>query len=131
MRFSMRRAARRDDDKSIRGQLEQMANDAQVKELTTPTSCGNNLGSPVLIRLADVTPEPVKWLWLGRIALGKETMIAGDPGLGKSFNTGTSQLVAIKFSVKHRSTGHPIASRPKQAAERCPSTDPFGSGLIP
>jgi putative DNA primase/helicase len=44
-------------------------------------------GSPILTRLADVRPEPVSWLWPGRIALGKLTLIAGDPGLGKSFLT--------------------------------------------
>ena len=32
----------------------------------------------------DVQPQPINWLWPGRIALGKLTMIAGDPGLGKS-----------------------------------------------
>ena len=32
----------------------------------------------------DVTPEPVEWLWAARIALGKLTLIAGEPGLGKS-----------------------------------------------
>ena len=42
---------------------------------------------PVLISLADVEPEPIRWLWPGRIALGKVTLIAGDPGLGKSFLT--------------------------------------------
>ncbi len=43
------------------------------------------LRSPVLVNLADVQPEEVRWLWSGRIALGKLTLIAGDPGLGKSF----------------------------------------------
>jgi hypothetical protein len=33
---------------------------------------------------ADVMPEPVEWLWPGRIALGKLTLIAGEAGLGKS-----------------------------------------------
>ncbi len=42
-------------------------------------------GAPVIVRLADVKPAPVAWLWPGRIALGKLTLIAGDPGLGKSF----------------------------------------------
>jgi len=42
---------------------------------------------PALTRLADVTPEPVRWLWPGRFARGKVTLIAGDPGLGKSFLT--------------------------------------------
>jgi hypothetical protein len=33
---------------------------------------------------ADVSPEPVEWLWPGRIAVGKQTLIAGEAGLGKS-----------------------------------------------
>ncbi len=44
--------------------------------------------SPALIvRMAEVQPKPVWWLWNGRIALGKLTLVAGDPGLGKSFLT--------------------------------------------
>lgn len=39
------------------------------------------------IRLADVQRLPIEWLWPGRVALGKLTMIAGDPGLGKSLFT--------------------------------------------
>jgi len=42
---------------------------------------------PVLVRVADVQPELVRWLWPGRIALGKLTLLCGDPGLGKSFIT--------------------------------------------
>lgn len=34
--------------------------------------------------MADIKPEPIHWLWQGIIARGKITMIAGDPGLGKS-----------------------------------------------
>ena len=34
--------------------------------------------------MADVQPRPVRWLWPGRIARGKVTLIAGHPGLGKS-----------------------------------------------
>src|SRR6478672_2140272 len=37
-----------------------------------------------LIRLADVEPERVSWLWPGRIPLGKLVTLDGDPGLGKS-----------------------------------------------
>ena len=32
-------------------------------------------------------PEPLKWLWPGRVPLEKLTLVAGDPGLGKSFLT--------------------------------------------
>jgi hypothetical protein len=39
------------------------------------------------VRLADVRPEAVQWLWPGRLAAGKLTILAGDPGLGKSWIT--------------------------------------------
>ena len=41
----------------------------------------------VVRKLADVLPERLEWLWPGRIPLGKLTLLAGDPGLGKSFLT--------------------------------------------
>ena len=47
----------------------------------------------IVVRLSDVEPEPISWLWKGRIALGKLTIISGDPGLGKSLLT--SALAAI------------------------------------
>lgn len=37
-----------------------------------------------LVRLSDVQPENVSWLWPGRIPAGKLVMLDGDPGLGKS-----------------------------------------------
>ncbi|MBI4506293.1 MAG: AAA family ATPase [Chloroflexi bacterium] len=43
--------------------------------------------APVLVLLADVQPEQVRWLWPGRIPLGKLTILDGDPGLGKSLLT--------------------------------------------
>ena len=47
----------------------------------------DNTISPVMVNLADVEPETVKWLWPNRIAFGKLTLIVGDPGTGKSFLT--------------------------------------------
>jgi putative DNA primase/helicase len=38
----------------------------------------------VIKRASEITPQPVMWLWPGRIAIGKQTLIAGEPGLGKS-----------------------------------------------
>jgi hypothetical protein len=35
-------------------------------------------------RLSDVQMRPIEWLWPGRIALGKHTALAGEPGTGKS-----------------------------------------------
>jgi putative DNA primase/helicase len=33
---------------------------------------------------ADITVKPPEWLWPGRVAIGKLTLIAGEAGLGKS-----------------------------------------------
>jgi len=38
----------------------------------------------VSVCAASVRPEPIEWIWEGRIARGKHTAIAGEPGLGKS-----------------------------------------------
>ena len=40
-----------------------------------------------LRRFSDIRPKMLRWLWLRRIPLGKLTLIAGDPGLGKSLIT--------------------------------------------
>lgn len=68
---------------AIRAEVETLTDKTTA---TTPTPTPIN-GAPVIVRLADVKHEPVAWLWPGRIALGKLTLIAGDPGLGKSFLT--------------------------------------------
>jgi hypothetical protein len=45
------------------------------------------------LRAADVPHRPVEWLWPGRIAIGKVTLLVGDPGLGKS-------LVALDIAAR-------------------------------
>jgi hypothetical protein len=50
---------------------------------TTPPPQGGS--RPALaVRMADVDPEPVEWLWEPYIPKGKLTSIEGDPGVGKS-----------------------------------------------
>ncbi len=44
----------------------------------------NRSASLVIARASDIHPEPIRWLWPGRIAIGKQTILAGEPGLGKS-----------------------------------------------
>ncbi len=49
---------------------------------------GKPIGAgPVMRCLSDVEPVSVRWLWPGRIPLGKLTVLDGDPGLGKSMVT--------------------------------------------
>lgn len=38
----------------------------------------------ILTRVSDVEAREIRWIWPGRIAVGKVTVIAGHPGLGKS-----------------------------------------------
>lgn len=49
-----------------------------------PASNGARPTTHGTVRLSDVQPERVAWLWPGRIPLGKLTLLDGDPGLGKS-----------------------------------------------
>jgi len=54
---------------------------------------GPDAGSLITRRLSDIEPEPIRWLWPRRIARGKLTIIAGDPGLGKSLVTASIAAV--------------------------------------
>lgn len=45
------------------------------------------VGGAKLISLSGVEMREVRWLWPSRIARGKLSLIAGDPGVGKSFLT--------------------------------------------
>jgi hypothetical protein len=49
-----------------------------------PREQAGDAGSLITRRIADIEAEPVSWLWEGRLPRGKVTIIAGDPGLGKS-----------------------------------------------
>lgn len=44
-------------------------------------------GIAVMQTFSAIASEHLRWLWPGRIPLGKLTLIAGDPGLGKSLVT--------------------------------------------
>ena len=45
---------------------------------------GNASGRIAYRRASDIQAKPIHWLWQGRIARGKVSMLAGNPGLGKS-----------------------------------------------
>ncbi len=42
---------------------------------------------PRVVRMSDVAPEPVTWLWQDYLPIGKLVVLDGDPGLGKSMLT--------------------------------------------
>ena len=59
-------------------------------------------GNLVYRRFDTIEAEPIQWLWKSRIARGKFSMIAGDPGLGKS------QLTAFMASVVTKGGQWPV-----------------------
>jgi len=70
---------------------------SNIANIDTPWALNiGNLNSFAQLQCAgDVQPRPINWLWPNRIALGKLTMIAGDPGLGKS-------LLSIELAVSRQ-----------------------------
>lgn len=76
----------------------------------------------VTTRLADIAPQPISWLWPGRVALGKLTLIAGDPGLGKSLLTATMAATVSKGYIwPLTNTASPIGSVVLLSAEDDPA----------
>lgn len=55
-----------------------------IDDLAAHQRQGRRRGKLRKTAVAEVQAEPVRWLWPGRLALGKISMIYGDPGLGKS-----------------------------------------------
>ncbi|MBY5889091.1 AAA family ATPase [Rhizobium leguminosarum] len=54
------------------------------RRLGNPPREKEAVATPLIRLLADVPMEPIEWLWPGRFAVGKISMLAGHPGLGKS-----------------------------------------------
>jgi hypothetical protein len=63
------------------------------------TDSADVIGGPMLVRMADIEAREVRWLWSGRIPLGRITLLVGRPGEGKSFFT--------MDATAHVSTGSP------------------------
>ncbi len=62
--------------------------DMQTDELSKKRAEKKTRGGILqMVCMADVKSKPINWLWPEKIARGKVSMIAGDPGLGKSLIT--------------------------------------------
>lgn len=59
----------------------------QLVDAASPIDASEVLGGPILTCLADVKPVEVRWLWPGRVPLGRITLLVGRPGEGKSLLT--------------------------------------------
>lgn len=68
----------------IDAQMVQAIAEARARERLDRVKAADAAAGVDVVRLCDVRPEPIRWLWPGRIARGALTVIAGHPGLGKS-----------------------------------------------
>jgi putative DNA primase/helicase len=65
--------------------LGRLLSEAKQVEIPVPTvDVGAEGDGLLLVPMASVAPEAVRWLWEGRIASGKLAIVDGDPGLGKT-----------------------------------------------
>ncbi len=57
-----------------------------ANKIAEPLTVSSNSHTTVLVSrcAVDITPEAIEWLWPGRVAIGKQTLVAGEAGLGKS-----------------------------------------------
>lgn len=55
--------------------------------------------TPIVECFDSIKPEPIQWLWQGRIALGKVSLIVGDPGLGKSLVSTTVAAIVSRGGI--------------------------------
>jgi len=74
------------DSETLRRQIEALADAAPEWKPTADAPLPDaDECQPILVCLADVKAVPVKWLWPGRIPLGRITLLVGRAGEGKSF----------------------------------------------
>lgn len=91
-------------ERSYEGPFVDMAGATSRTRTTRTTATPADADSPsasraVLIELSTVEPEPLTWLWEGRLPTGKIVLIDGDPSVGKS-------TLGVELAA-HVSTGKP------------------------
>jgi hypothetical protein len=68
---------------AMRAEIEALAR--TVEPWRPDGSSGGSRWEPDVIRLADLEPKKVSWLWCGRLPLGRISLLVGRAGCGKSF----------------------------------------------
>ena len=86
-----------------------------------------NGAHPILVRLADVEPESVSWVWKDRVAVGKIALVIGNPGGGKTYLTSGDIAARVTRGLAWPDGG--IA--PKGAVILLTSEDGVADTLVP
>src|SRR5690242_15883146 len=73
-------------DDRLAGKVKVMQLLARPRHVLRATSENGSAVAPALVSrcAAEIAPEKIDWIWPGRLARGKHTCIAGEPGTGKS-----------------------------------------------
>gem|GEM_PF-1886734 len=84
--------------------------EGEMKEMNmsghgTGSGRGQQQSRVVIKDMTQYAPQEIRWLEDGRIAMGKLTLIAGDPGLGKSFMTLELAARVSRGEVGRRANG--------------------------
>lgn len=70
--------------KDLRNALNASDHDQAEATISGYVPLGTRADGAVVTTLAEVVPERIRWLWPGRVAQGKLSLLIGEPGLGKS-----------------------------------------------
>lgn len=84
---------------------------------------------PTIITASDVTPEQVRWWWRGRLALGKLTVLEGDPDVGKS--TILLDLAARVSTGREMPDGTPAPEGPGDVVILAAAEDGLADTVVP
>lgn len=91
------------------------------------------LGSrAITVRLSEIQPTKVSWLWKPYIPLGKLTLVEGDPGEGKTWLClAIAAAVTTGGRLPHPLTGRPLDAREPAAVIYLTAEDGLGDTLRP
>jgi putative DNA primase/helicase len=107
---------------AIRAAIEKLVNDADAAS----TASASPRQAPRLIRMSDVEPIEIRWLWPGRIPMGRLTLLVGRPGDGKSFLT--AHLAANVSRGRSWADGSPC---PRGSVVLCSAEDDPADTIAP
>ena len=82
------------------GELEEIMREAKAQAAAEAQSEDAPRPKLIVQEAGDIKPEPVEWVWPGKIPLGTVTLLDGEPGVGKS-----TLMAAL---AAHVTTGKPF-----------------------
>jgi putative DNA primase/helicase len=86
-------------ERMVQQAMKPTAPEKTAKKKPAPTAAAPTTMGLEVRCFADIPRKPIRWLWPGRIARGKFSLIAGDPGVGKSQITASLAAIVTRGGV--------------------------------